>query len=152
MTAPQALLGAILLIAAGWDIARRRIPNPLVFLGLAMGLGLGLVHEGSSGLQRSLFGVVCAFALTFPQWRMGWMGGGDAKLLMVVGAFLGARAAVDVLLWAMVANGIVSLGLALTRSTLARMGSVYPLDVRVPMAVAIAVGLPLALRIPLIPT
>lgn len=151
MTAPHALLGAILIIAAGWDIAKRRIPNPLVFLGLAMGLGLGLVHGGAPGLARAMLGALCALALTFPQWRLGWMGGGDAKLLMVVGAFLGARAAVDVLLWALVINGIVAVLIALSRAALLRVGRPHAIDVRVPMAVAIAIGFPLAMKLPLIP-
>ena len=45
-------LGALLLTAAGWDIAYRRIPNLLVVFGLVLGLVLRLVAGTLTGEEK----------------------------------------------------------------------------------------------------
>lgn len=82
-----ALIG-VMALAAGWDIRARRIPNWLTITGLAAGialraaLGVGAAGDGLAGAGVALLVGLLLFAL-------GAFGGGDAKLLAVVGAFVG---------------------------------------------------------------
>lgn len=148
--ATELALGALLLTAAGWDIARRRIPNLLVFLGLLVGLALAGLQQGLAGLGLGLAGVGVAFALTFPQWALRWLGGGDAKLLMAVGAFVGPALVVSVLLYALVGQAVLGVGFMLARRVMHALGRPAPGRAALPMAVPIAAGAALALRLPLL--
>jgi prepilin peptidase CpaA len=80
-----------LLLAAAWsDLRSRRIPNALTMSGLAAALLL----RGSAGpdaLIEGLVGTLLAFVLTLPFLTLGVIGGGDAKLLMMIAAFMGPR-------------------------------------------------------------
>jgi len=132
------LLGAVLLIAAGWDVAQRRIPNPLVLCGLLLGPALAAYESGSQVLILCGAGFTLATALTFPQWMLKWMGGGDAKLFMVVGATLGPWPLLNAMVWSMAANGVLALLMVLLKKASPMLNR--DVDTRLPMAVAIAVG------------
>ena len=150
MNSGSLVLGLVLIVSAGWDLAKRRIPNPLILFGLMLGLAFGGVTGGLNGLGFAFLGAVVAFALTFPQWAMRWMGGGDAKLMMVVGTFLGPIGVVSALVYATCAHGLVALGMLLLRGIGQRIGRDLLQDPRAPMAVAITVGASLAYRFPLL--
>jgi prepilin peptidase CpaA len=79
------------LLAAAWtDFRSRRIPNALTMSGLGVALLLrGIV--GADAVIDGLVGALLAFVLTLPLLMLGVMGGGDAKLLMAIGAFMGPR-------------------------------------------------------------
>lgn len=69
---------ALLMIAAARDIMSRTVPNELALAVAVVGLAIRSM-DGSL-----LFGVLAAlivFAAAAGCWRMGWMGGGDVKLL-----------------------------------------------------------------------
>ena len=58
------------------------------------GIALALILRVATGpgmLIEGLIGVLLAFVLTLPLLMLGVMGGGDAKLLMAIGAFMGPR-------------------------------------------------------------
>ena len=150
MNSGSLVLGLVLIVSAGWDLAKRRIPNPLILFGLMLGLAFGGVTGGLNGLGFAFLGAVVAFALTFPQWAMRWMGGGDAKLMMVVGTFLGPIGVVSALVYATCVHGLVALGMLLLRGIGQRIGRDLLQDPRAPMAVAITIGASLAYRFPLI--
>jgi prepilin peptidase CpaA len=93
----------LLLVAAAWtDFRSRRIPNLLTVSGLAVALAL----RGALGLEPLIDGVVgvlLALVLALPFLMLGVMGGGDAKLLMAIGGFMGPRH----LLWAAVLIAVI---------------------------------------------
>ena len=83
-------LTAVVIGAAYSDFRSRRIPNALTMSGLGAALVLRAVI-GPQAIIEGLVGVLLAFVLTLPLLMLGVMGGGDAKLLMAIGGFMGPR-------------------------------------------------------------
>jgi Flp pilus assembly protein protease CpaA len=85
-------LGAMLLTGAGTDLARRRIPNVLI----AVGLGIFAIttvilcknHETELLAGRLLAGAL-SFLVHLIPWLMHGMGAGDVKLALVIGLLSG---------------------------------------------------------------
>jgi prepilin peptidase CpaA len=159
-TATTALL-ALLLVGAAWsDLRTRRIPNVLTVSGLALALVLRS-FAGTSAVNEGLLGAGLALLVVLPLLALGGFGGGDAKLLIMVGAFTGPRDFVVAFALSALVGGALSLRvalqmgilmpllantgqLALNLATLGRKGRRQTLDtpgaVGVPYGVAIAAG------------
>ena len=101
--------GLVVLMAAAalTDIKSRRIPNALTMSGLLAGLGIRLM-VGTDAAVAGLVGVLLAFVLVLPLLVLGAVGGGDAKLLMALGAFTGPRDLLGALLLIASVGGIVA--------------------------------------------
>lgn len=81
-------LVAMVGIAAAYDIGVQRIPNVVTVTGFVFALMLhGLT--GWTALFGGLLGAMVCFALFVPGFALSLLGGGDVKLLIAVGAFLG---------------------------------------------------------------
>lgn len=98
---------ALLLIAAGFDIAQRKVPNILVVSGLAMAFSFA-VMSGWSGLGRMAMGSLAALVVLLPVYASGLMGAGDVKLISVVGGFLGLHHLLFALLCIFIAGGLLT--------------------------------------------
>lgn len=117
----------------GWKL---KVPNwltfPLILAGWALGLGhdLGwLEGTGTGGIGASLAGTAVGFALLFPVYAIGGMGGGDVKMQMGFGAWIGAfyglsagdshPGALWIVFWAFclaaVIGGVLALGMIFLR-------------------------------------
>jgi prepilin peptidase CpaA len=70
------------------DTLDRRIPNSLTYAGLALGLALR-IPLGPLEMLLGVAGALIAFGVSLPLFALGGIGGGDVKLLTVVGAFMG---------------------------------------------------------------
>lgn len=105
---PAAVLLGILCIAAFTDIRARRIPNHLIFWGLACALLIALSLGGSAALN-ALVGIFAALFVFFPVYLWGALGAGDVKLLMVVGAFLGTQQLLFATLLIFLSGGVLAL-------------------------------------------
>src|SRR5260370_7182149 len=84
-------LAALVIVAAVFDIRFRRIPNWLVVAGFCSGLALNVFFFRVDGLILALLGAALAFAVYLPFFALRAMGAGDVKLMIAIGAFMGAR-------------------------------------------------------------
>jgi prepilin peptidase CpaA len=106
------VLAALLTAAVVTDLRMRRIPNPLLLLGIGAAALLHLIGSVSPALSTARDAVVHALAgmavgalWLLPGYLLGRTGGGDVKLLAVAGAFLGPAGAAMAGLYAMALGG-----------------------------------------------
>ena len=86
-------------IAAGFDIKSHKIPNLLTFPTMMLALIYYTSFHGWEGLYFSVCGLFTGVALLIMPYLMGGMGAGDAKLMGVVGAFLGMKNTIEAFLF-----------------------------------------------------
>jgi prepilin peptidase CpaA len=116
-------LAGLLALAVWRDLASYRIPNAVVFGGMATALalhallpqGYGFLASipGAAGMQFSLSGLAVGLAALLPLYLMRAAGAGDAKLMAMAGAFLGPTDAFG----AVVATYLAGMALALLAMT-----------------------------------
>jgi prepilin peptidase CpaA len=102
------LLVLVLLVASWTDVRSRRIPNWLTVGGLIAGLAVR-AWMGPGPMVSGVLGVALAAVLALPFFAVGALGGGDAKLLMAVGAFMGPADLARASLVIAVVGGLVAL-------------------------------------------
>ena len=107
------------------DLTTRQIHNKLIVL--LLGLYAPLVIASGGGLAVLLSGVLAALpvlVLGFLCFSLGWMGGGDAKLMPVSVLWLGPALGIWYLLVGALLGAMLTLGLLLYR----RVASTGPTD------------------------
>lgn len=122
------VLIALLAIAAVIDLRSHRIPNWLVFCGLAFALlyngfgpqGRGALDYSALGWMDALQGMGVGFGLMLPFYLMRVMGAGDVKLMAMTGAFLGCWQGLMAVLFTFAAGGVLAICYMLIRGVLAR--------------------------------
>ncbi len=108
----------LVVCAAAWSDARtRRIPNRLTVAGLLVALSLRVLL-GPIPLWQGVLGATLALAISVVLFALGILGGGDAKLLTAVGAFLGPVAFVGALAVSCVAGAVMAVVEAARRGAL----------------------------------
>jgi len=113
--AAQVLLGILTLVAAGYDIRYRRIPNWLVLAGIVTGFAWNLYSSGWSGLGHAAAGLGLGFALYFPLYLLRARGAGDVKLLAAVGAIVGPGNCFWVFILTALLGGVIAMVVLLLR-------------------------------------
>lgn len=103
-----AILFGILTVAAITDLRSRQVPNVLLGVGLLGHLTLAWLSGGNAIGQLSL-GLLLALLIGLPTYLVGWFGGGDVKLLALVGAAVGPVQFLFTLPWILVAGGLVAI-------------------------------------------
>jgi prepilin peptidase CpaA len=173
------LLTALLIGAVIADLRSRRIPNTLVFAGIAfafiahvVSIGPGSAPLAGNSWWAPLTGLLTGLASLMPLYLLRAMGAGDVKLMGMVGAFIGAKPVLTATLYTLLAGGLLSLvfmlGRGVAAQTLAnvrflltdwalranngqgaRLAPLQTTAARLPYAVAIALGTGAALLWPL---
>lgn len=101
--------GAFLCLAVQQDVQRLRIPNWLTFPAMFGALALHSAEFGLLGLQQGLLGLALAFGLLFVPFAVRWLGAGDVKAVMVLGALWGPQILGPLLIWMFGIGGVLAL-------------------------------------------
>lgn len=102
-----ATLVALLLVATVTDIRRQMIYNWNTYPGILLGFVLRWAEGGTPALEDSLKGFAVCGGLMLICFVLFGLGGGDLKLIAMMGAFLGFERGVDALLWTLVLGGVL---------------------------------------------
>jgi prepilin peptidase CpaA len=168
------LAGAVICAVAGavCDVRRKRIPNRLTYGSILLGLWIRLILAGGRGFIDGLTGGLACGSVFLLFFLVKGMGGGDVKLMAAVGAWAGLGQAVDILIATALAGGILAIGYMIAHRRIGRtvlnIGSLLryhftsgvrphpdlnlggPSSIRIPYALAIAVGCVYALGVNLL--
>jgi prepilin peptidase CpaA len=86
MLSPECIVVIVIaVLSALLDWKKRMIPNRLALGGIFIGFLLSIFH-GELGFSLLGFGSACLLLVPY---KMGWLGGGDVKLLMAYGSLVG---------------------------------------------------------------
>jgi prepilin peptidase CpaA len=123
-----AMDGLLLCIVVGgaWtDLRRGKVYNALTYSGVLAGIVLNawLPSPPAVGAGASLLGLLVAGGPLFLAFLANSIGAGDVKLMAAVGAFVGPRMALDVLLYTCLAGAVLSLAVVLWREGVGGVGS-----------------------------
>jgi prepilin peptidase CpaA len=156
-------LVALLLVACGYDLAQRRIPNRLLACGLLCTVGLHLAAGAPLELLTTVLAGMCIGLLMFlPLYIVRAMAAGDVKLMATVGAFCGPLQTFHIGLATYCCGGLLAFAIVLwrgkTRTAALNVGALLrPLLLRMtgvplvaePMPAPSVGGMPYALAIAL---
>lgn len=116
-TVLYSVLFSALLVVTGTDLTHRIIPNVVTVPGIVIGL-LGAATVLPVGLMNALLGVAIGGGIL---WALAWaspylfgkegMGGGDIKLLAMIGAFLGWKPALLTIMVGSLSGSLIGLSL-----------------------------------------
>ncbi len=101
----------LLVLCAYWDVRYRRIPNWATLPGVALGLGLNGLFLGWQGLKTSGLGLLVGFGALLVLFVLGWMGGGDVKLMAAVGALKGYPFVVSALFYSLIVGVVIGVAM-----------------------------------------
>lgn len=116
----DALLLALCVGCSITDLRSRRIPNLLTLPAMLLGLVLGFVGGGLTGLLSAATGLLLCGGVLFIVALAGGMGGGDVKMMAATGALIGMPDGLWALLYAALFGGLLAVGAALVRGDLWR--------------------------------
>lgn len=98
----------LLFLAALADLRTDHIPNGFIILGTVIGILGGLwLH---TGFPQSVLSMLLAFLLMYPLFKIGALGAGDVKVLMMAGSFMEPKAFITVMVSTFVIGAVFSLG------------------------------------------
>ena len=110
------LVVGLVVVTASTDIVCRRIPNPVIAIGLLAAFVVqAFLHGPVSGIGDALAGTLSGFALLIPLYLMRATGAGDVKLLAMIGAWVGPAMILHVALTAFIIGGVWSIAWTLLR-------------------------------------
>lgn len=102
-------ISLLALIAVATDLLRGKIYNWLTFTGFLTGLAYQLSTQGLAGGGQAILGALVALVLFGWMFWLGFMGGGDVKLLMAFGIWGGVHYAEEVAFLAIFLGGFFAI-------------------------------------------
>ena len=102
-------LSGILILSAGIDFDRQKIPNLITFPSMVIALSYHGLTRGADGVLFSLAGLAVGIGILLVPYFMGGMGAGDAKLMGAVGAVIGAKGVIYALICTAIIGGVYAL-------------------------------------------
>ena len=104
----QALLVALVAPAAIIDARERRIPNWLTLTVPLVALAAHVFLRGMPGAFWCISGFVLGGAVYCAPYLLGWMGGGDVKLMAAAGSILGPQLWLVLFFWSALCGGAIA--------------------------------------------
>jgi prepilin peptidase CpaA len=98
---------ALMLVASITDVRRQMIYNVNTYPGIVLGFVFRWWDGGQPGLEDAVKGFAVCGGLMLVCFVLFGLGGGDLKLVAMMGAFLGFERGVEALLWTLVLGGIL---------------------------------------------
>jgi prepilin peptidase CpaA len=117
---PEGVLFALLLVCLVSDARWHRIPNWATLPGIGVGLILNTTFYGLAGLRQSGIGLAVGFGALFVLFILGWMGGGDVKLMGAVGAIMGYPFVLTALIYSILVGGFIGIVVLIWNKRLVR--------------------------------
>lgn len=139
-----ALTGLLLLIACGTDLHRFEIPDSVSVATIALAVAFGFTQPDFPWIWHAA-GFALMFAVGLGLFAVGWMGGGDIKLLVATAAWTGLKGLPEYLVGVTLAGGLLAITLLAGRAAFARAGAAPdampgPLRPNAPLPYAIAIA------------
>lgn len=110
------LLFGFMLLATVTDVQSQKIYNWTTYPGILIALGLAIAGTVTGrpevslvGIDQSLLGILITGGVMVVCFVLFQIGGGDVKLLAMVGAFLGPAAGIETVLWTFVLGGATAM-------------------------------------------
>lgn len=101
----RSLLLLLLFLAVMADLKTDRIPNGFIVIGITTGLAGS--HWYGPGLSSSAASMFLAFLLMYPLFKIGTLGAGDIKTLIMTGCFMSVREYLSVLAAAFMVGAVI---------------------------------------------
>jgi prepilin peptidase CpaA len=101
-------LAALVVAAAFSDVRSRTIPNWLTLGGILAGFAVNYFASGVPGLKTAGLGFLASVLFLIP-FMLGFLGGGDVKLMAAVGTFAGAGNLLVIFVLEAILGGVVAL-------------------------------------------
>ena len=105
----QALLAALAIAAAAFDLRARRVPNWLSLAGVVLGISGNLWLGRWPGLWSSLEGLGLALLIYLPLYLLRAVGAGDAKLMAAAGAIAGPANWIVIMIFTALFGGVAAI-------------------------------------------
>jgi prepilin peptidase CpaA len=115
---PEIAVVGLLMVVVEEDVQRQRIPNRITFLGFAAAVLHATWTAGLAGLLSALAGAGVGLAVLALPFAAGWMGAGDVKAVMALGAFFGVAELPGLLCWMTLIGGAFALCTILSKEGL----------------------------------
>ncbi len=113
---------AFLFLVVEEDVRQMRIPNWLTFPALLLALGHAAWFGGLGGIGAALAGTALGFAVLLLPFAARWIGAGDVKAVMVLGALWGAGAVLGLIWWMLVIGGALGVAILAAKGGLVDAG------------------------------
>lgn len=91
------------------DYKYDRIPNGIIAAGTAIGIFSRFRDNGWHGILSAGVVILISFCILYPLFRIGGIGAGDVKLLIMTGSFVSADVQLHVIVFSFIIGAILSI-------------------------------------------
>jgi prepilin peptidase CpaA len=104
------VLFLLLITALYYDLKSNIIPNFVTYIGIAFGLLMIFFIGTYDQIRGHLFGLVLGFGFFYVFFLFGWIGGGDVKLMGMIGLLKGVQFLIPVIVYTAIFGGVIAIG------------------------------------------
>lgn len=101
----------LLIVATVTDVTRHKIYNWTTYPGMLLAMIVQAYEDGWPAFQDSVAGLLVCGSIMLLCFVLFNVGGGDVKLLAMMGAFLGVQRGIEALLWTFVLGSLVGMSI-----------------------------------------